>query len=54
MATIQDSKAFSFCKTDKAQAASMAAFVAELVRQGVTYDVKNGVECITITLTGGY
>lgn len=36
------------------QAVEMAAFVAELVRQGVTYRVVEGVGCWTIELTGGY
>ena len=36
------------------QVVEMAKFVSELVRQGVTFTVAEGIDYWKITLTGGY
>ncbi len=36
------------------QAAALAIFLSEIVRQGVTYEVKQLIGGWSVTLTGGY
>jgi len=42
---------FLFCLND---AMAMAIFVAQLVREGVTFDVRRSPDGFVITLTGGF